>query len=247
VLNKTLIILLAFCSGLGYFVLELGYAVLGGLFVVTIFTRFSQRWRNVGKFAEMLLVYCGLSTLMNELGIAYPYSLVLILTGLMALIFYEGPEWSALYFGFGKTPSYFKMSLGAGIAMGALFGVWLYTDAAAIRNPVPAGWPLDVLVLMAVGFAFYIAIMEEIIFRSFLLERATAAAGKDAAIISQAMFYGMIFYRIPVSGSVAGVVVGTVLGLLMGWLVRKTDSIYLAVFVHFVVALIVFVELALLG
>lgn len=184
---------------------------------------------------------------MSELTLGYPESLILILTGMIVVIFYEGPEWGKLYFGPGEMRNYTKTALSLAIGLSVLFTVWIYVDRHNLINPVPAGWPLDALAVVGIGFAVYVAIIEEIMFRSILLERAVAAGGATLGVLSQGVFYGLMLYVLPAPGGVAGLILGTIYGIVLGFLVKKSDSIYLAIFVHFAVSLVVFIELALLG
>ncbi|MFQ5676511.1 MAG: CPBP family intramembrane glutamic endopeptidase [bacterium] len=250
-------------SGFSFFVLGEGLWTLVGLFVVSIFTRFNSHYKDFGKLVEMLFVFCLIAFVTNQLsfadsiraqgrldaspGISYPYSLIIILTFMVVLIFYEGPEWGKLFFGAGKTKDYFKPSLLLILIAGVAAGSLLFFNRASLVNPVPTQWPTDVLVLLGLGFAFYLALVEETIFRSFLLQRAQAVVGVDFAIPIQGVFFGLMYYKSGVPGGPIGVVFGSLFGIALGYLVKKSNSVYLSMFVQFVVTFIIFLELVILG
>jgi len=195
----------------------------------------------------MLGAFLLTNTLIEELGIHYPESLILILTAMMVLVFYEGPEWGNLYFGPGKLKDYLRLAQIMAVLFACLFGILVYLQYNHADNPVPLMWPIDTLIIIGVGFACYVAIMEEIIFRSFLLQRATEIGGDWAGIVSQGVFYGAMSFVLPVTNGLPGFLLGSVYGIALGYLVKKSDSIYLSIFVHFLVSLIIFIELSILG
>lgn len=233
--------------GLIYFVLGQGYWAIAGMTVLTLATRFRQATADMGRAFQMVLVFLLCSVGINELGITYPYSLILILAGMVLVIFYEGPEWGHLYFGPGETKTIFRLALFIMAVLMLLSCGWNYLAYDALHNPVPAAWPLDALVVIGVGFAAYMAIIEEVVFRSFLLQKLSRAVGGGVAVTTQAIFYGLMHYKVGAPGGPQGVALASLVGLALGFLVQKSNSIYLAMLVHFVVTLAVFVELAILG
>lgn len=244
---KFLILLISTASGITFFIITEGLLALAGLFALTLLTRFRENYKEMGKFIEMLFIFCLISTVINELGIPYPYSLIIVLTVLVVLIFYEGPEWGRLFFGFGKTAKYFKRTLAFAFITSIIFAGTIFLYQNSIENPVPISWPIDVLILLGIGFALYLAIMEEMIFRSFLLQRAESAVGFDVAIVAQGIFFALMYYRSGVPGDVVGAILGMLFGLGLGYLVKKTESIYPAILVHFIVTFVIFIELTILG
>lgn len=246
---RILALFVATISGVCYFVLDAVYLALIGLFVATVITRFNFKTRNFGKFVEILFLFYLISYVIEGFGIKYPGSLIIVLTFLVTLIFFEGPEWSKLFFSVGQTKTYFKTALLFAAITLMVFGVAIYFDFSHIRNPVPVGAPFDALVIMGIGFAFYLPVMEEVIFRSFIYERATAATddGGQSAIFVQGILYGLMAYTVGVPSGLIGLVLGGLFGIGLGYLVNKSGSIYLSIFVHFVVTLGTFLELAILG
>ncbi len=244
---KILILLIAVTCGIGFFVIDKTLWLLPALFLLVLFTRFNVKTKAFGKFNEIIFVFCLISFIINELGISGPESLIIILTFLTLLIFYEGPEWSKLFFGFGETKAYFKTALLVAAGSSLVFGIVVFWDISNVKNPIPLEWPADALIVLGLGFAFYFAIMEETIFRSFIFERAQGAAGSTYAVPIQGAFYGLMYYKTGVPGGVAGVVVGTLFGVALGYLVKKSGSIYLSMMVHVIVTFIIFLELLILG
>lgn len=238
--------LLTLAAGYSYFCVESGYWPLLGLLLLTLLTRFNSKTKPLGRYVEILFVFCLIFSIMNELGIYYPYSLVLVLMGLIILIFYEGPEWSRLYFGFGKIGTYFSASIGFSVLSSLIFGTVIYFNYSKIQNPVPLYLPLDALVVIGIGFAVYLGLMEEIIFRSFILERAQAAVGANAVVL-QGIFFGFMYYRVGVPNGILGAVLGGLFGVGSGYLVKKSESIYLSILAHFGLTLVIFIELMILG
>ncbi len=245
--QRLAILSITLLSALAFFVLGVPLWTLAGLLLVTLLTRFRVRSRDMGRYFEMLLVFLAVWFFIRELNIGYPYSLILILAILVALIFYEGPEWGAFYFGAGQTGRYFRQALAAAVVFTILFGAFLLYDFDIAENPAPYRWPLDVAVIAGIGFALYAALMHEILFRSFIYQRAVAATDDAFAVVVQALFYGLMYYNIPATNGPQGVVLGTLFGLTLGYLVKKSDSIYLSLFVNFIVVLVIFMELLVLG
>lgn len=244
---KVLTALAVLISGFAYFVLGQGYWALAFLAVFTLATRFTKEYSNVGMAAQALLVFCGISIAINEVGINYPYSLVIILTGLIGLIFFEGPEWGLFRLGFGKTHLFFRLSLVFSVLLSIVICGAVYWNYGNVDNPVPLDWPIDAVLILGLGFALYMAIMNEMIFRSVLFQRIQTAASAGVANFLQALFFGFMWYKVPVTNGVPGILLGTTFGLALGYLTQKSGSIYLAMFVHFVVIFILFIELTLLG
>jgi len=242
-----LILLVTLILGIVYFVLGKAVWLLAALFLLVLLTRFNAKTKELGKYSEILFVFCLISFIINTLGINYPESLVIVLTFLILLIFYEGPAWSKLFFGFGETKTYFNTALLIAAASSLVFGAMIFFRRSTIENPIPLEWPADALIVLGLGFAFYLAIVEETIFRSFIFERAQGAAGSTYAVAIQGAFYGLMYYKTGVPAGIEGVVLGSLFGIALGYLVKKSGSIYLSMMVHVIVTFLVFLELLVLG
>ncbi|MCH8872733.1 CPBP family intramembrane metalloprotease [candidate division KSB1 bacterium] len=128
-----------------------------------------------------------------------------------------------------------------------VFGTLVFVRISTIENPIPLDWPTDALIVLGLGFAFYLAIMEETIFRSFIFERTQQAAGSTYAVPIQGAFYGLMYYKTGVPSGVGGVIFGSLFGMALGYLVKKSGSIYLSMMVNVIVTFIIFLELLFLG
>ncbi|MFQ5705908.1 MAG: CPBP family intramembrane glutamic endopeptidase [bacterium] len=242
-----LVFITAIIAGIGYFVLGQGLWVIVALLVVTLATRFREQTKSYGRFVEVVFLFCLVSFVIGQLGIHFPYSLIIVLASLIMLISLDGPAWGELYFLPALTHKYFKLSLVVAFLTLAVFGIWVFLKVPAGENPVPLSWPLDTLIVMGVGFAFYLAIVEEIIFRSILLERVKSAAGINWAVPIQGTFYGLMHYRSGIPNGLGGVALVSCFGIGLGYLVKKSNSVYLSMLVNFVVTFLVFLELTVLG
>ncbi len=246
-MTQTMVLVTTLVSGLLFFVVGEPYWVLGGLLVLTALTRFRSKTAALGKFLEILLVFYLIWYALESFGAVYPGSLIVILTLMVVLIFFEGPEWGQLFFLPGKTSEYIRPAFALALLFLAVFGVAIYLNADRFANPVPLRAPVDTLIIMGVGFAFYLPAMEEMMFRSFLLERAQTAASAPVAVLAQALLYGFMSYKVGVPPGALGGALGFIFGLALGGLVYKSQSLYPSMLCHFVVTLGMFFELAVIG
>lgn len=92
------------------------------------------------------------------------------------------------------------------------------------------------LPLMLVLIAFQ-PIGEEIFFRGFLLEKFNSIVGKEAAIITTALLFGVAHLSF---GNVYPAIITAVVGLLLAFLVIKTKNLYSAIFTHILFNLVSF-------
>lgn len=221
--------------------------LLTSLFLIILFTRFKKSTKSFSKFIEILFIFYLISIVIRILGIDYPESLIIVLSILVILIFLEGPEWSRLFFHPGQTKAHFKLSLFFTLGSLLAYGIFIYFRKTEIRNPVPLGWPIDTLIIIGFGLAIFLAIIEEILFRSFIFERMASATNVKIAIPLQGLFYGFLQYRIGIPNGNEGIIFGSLFGMGLAYLVYKTNSIYLSMLVHFMVTLGIFWELTILG
>ncbi len=204
-------------------------------------------WRAVMGLSRVVFAFCLLMFIINELGITYPYSNIFVLTGLFGLFFLSGESWKGLYFGPGQTRQWTRRALLAGLAFAALvlaLFAWLPKKFALLgANPVPAGWPLDVLIVVGLGYATFSTLMEETIFRSVMVAFSRSHLSAPVAVVAQSVVFGVMHYRVGFPSSSGGAVLATIWGLLAGWIVVKAESIYPAYVMHFVIVLALFVGL----
>lgn len=230
-----------------YFVLGQPLWATAGLGVLTLIGLVLPSWRAAMGLARVVFVFCLLMFIINELGIAYPYSNIFVLTGVIGLFFLSGESWKGLYFGPGQTRHWtrraFAIGLGFAAVVLALFALLPKSFPGLGPNPVPAGWPVDVLIIVGLGYATFSALMEETIFRSVMLAFSRPALTPPVAVIAQGFIFGAMHYRAGFPSHAGGAVLALIWGLIAGWLVLKADSIYPAFVMHFVVVLTLFIGL----
>jgi membrane protease YdiL (CAAX protease family) len=200
--------------------------------------------------ARVVFIFCLLTFVINELGIAYPYSNIFILTGLIGLFFLSGESWKGLYFGPGQTRHWtrraFLIGLGFAAVVLILFALLPNNLQRLGVNPVPAGWPVDVLIVVGLGYALFSALMEETIFRSVMLAFSRSPLTPPLAVIAQGLVFGAMHYRVGFPSNIGGAVLSFIWGIVAGWLVIKSESIYPAYVMHFVIILTLFIGLVFL-
>jgi membrane protease YdiL (CAAX protease family) len=119
---------------------------------------------------------------------------------------------------------------------------WQFDSSTA-----PIDTPLDVLILVSIGYALFSALMEETIFRSVMVAFSRSHLSPPAAMVAQGVVFGAMHYRVGFPSHAGGAALSLIWGLLAGWLVLKADSIYPAYVMHFVVVLALFVGLILMN
>jgi membrane protease YdiL (CAAX protease family) len=230
-----------------YFVFAQPLWAIAGLGILTLIGLVLPSWRAATGLARVVFVFCLLTFIINELGIAYPYSNIFVLTGLSGLFFLSGESWKGLYFGPDQTRQWtkraFVLGLGFAAAVLTLFALLPRNLQALGANPVPANWPLDVLIVVAIGYAAFSALMEETIFRSVMMAFSRSHLSPLLAVIAQAAVFGAMHYRVGFPSNAGGAILSLIWGLSAGQLVLKSESIYPAYVMHFVVVLTLFIGL----
>lgn len=102
-----------------------------------------------------------------------------------------------------------------------------------------AGVPLYVLPLVALFFALVNALAEEITFRGVLLDGLTSAIGVRAALVIQAVVFGLIHVDGLPNGS-WGVLMSGIYGLLLGIIRIQARGMAAPLAAHFLADLVVF-------
>jgi len=233
-------------AAVAYFVLGEPLWAIGSLAILALIGFVLPGWRTAMGLARVVFIFCLLMFIINELGIAYPYSNIFVLTGVIGLFFLSGESWKGLYFGSGQTRQWTRHAflIGLGFAAGVLmlFAFWPEQLGA---NPVLrfAGWPFDALIVVAIGYAAFSTLMEETIFRSVMVAFSRPHLTPAVAVVAQGVVFGAMHYRAGFPSNAGGALLSLIWGLLAGWLVLKADSIYPAFVMHFVVVLTLFVGL----
>jgi len=218
-----------------------------GLGILALVGMAKQNLRQPFGFAIVLFAFLLLNFLIGQLGIYYPYTNILVLAGMLGLFFFTGLPWSGLFFLPGKSRKWLRPALVFGALLGAIILVVVRLVPAALPvNPVPREWPLDVLIVIALGYATFSALMEETIFRSLMVAFAAPHFSLPVAMVAQGLVFGLLHFRAGVPVGLPGIFLGSAWGLAAGWLVLKAESIYPAYVMHFILVLIVFIGLILM-
>jgi len=215
-----------------------------GVGILALVGFFKQNLRKPFGLSIVLFVFLLLNFLIDQLGIHYPYTNILVLAGLLGLFFLTELQWSGLFFLPGKSGQWMRRALTLGLLLGAmiLFAARFVPSAMPV-NPVPKEWPIDVVIVIALGYAVFSALMEETIFRSLIVAFAALHFSLPVAMVMQAIVFGLMHFRVGVPVGLPGIFLGSVWGLAAGWLVLKAESIYPAYVMHFVLVLVVFIGL----
>lgn len=230
-----------------FFVLEQRLWATLGLGLAALVGYVLPSWRSATPVAQVLFAYCGLSYAINNeyFAVAYPYSNIFILTGLLGLFFLSGKQWLQLYFAPGKTKNWARPAAIVGIALSALIlAVYFWRPELIGKNPTPRQLPLDVLIVIAVGYATFSTLMEETIFRSMILSFARTQLQPGLAVVAQAFVFAAMHYHFGFPTQAIGSLLAFLWGLAAGLIVVKAESIYPAYVLHFVLVLALFIVLA---
>ena len=229
---------------LAYFVLGQPLWATGGLGILTLIGIVFPSWRAAMGLTRVVFVFCLLMFIINELGIAYPYSNIFVLTGLIGLFFLSGESWKGLYFSPGQTRQWTRSAFAIGLGFSSVvLTLFAFLPKQLGVNPVPADWPIDVLIVVGIGYATFSTLMEETIFRSVMVAFSRPHLTPSVAVMAQGLVFGAMHYRVGFPSNAGGALLSFIWGLLAGWLVLKADSIYPAFVMHFVVVLTLFVGL----
>lgn len=235
-------------AAVAYFVLGEPLWAIGSLAILTLIGFVLPGWRTAMGLARVVFIFCLLMFVINELGIAYPYSNIFVLTGVIGLFFLSGESWKGLYFGPGQTRQWTRRAFGIGLGFSAIVLVLFAVIPKQLGvNPVPTEWPVDVLIVVGLGYATFSTLMEETIFRSVMVAFSRAQLTPAVAVVAQSLVFGAMHYRVGFPSHAGGAVLSLIWGLLAGWLVLKSESIYPAYVMHFVIVLILFVGLIFLS
>ncbi|NUO79592.1 CPBP family intramembrane metalloprotease [candidate division KSB1 bacterium] len=243
--QRVLAAILPLAAAAIYFVYGQPLWALLGLGAFTLLGIFLPSWRPVLGFSRVVLLFGLFTFLINNFGIAYPYTNIFVLTGLLGVFALTGMEWKGLFFNAGKTAQYARAALLLAVGIAALIAAVFFAKPDLLgANPTPKAWPADVVIVMALGYAIFSALMEETIFRSLMIAFARQHMSMNVAVVAQAVVFGAMHYRVGFPTKAAGAALAFVWGLGAGWLVRKSDSVYPAYVMHFVLVLILFLVMA---
>ncbi len=162
---------------------------------------------------------------------------------LMYIFYLAVPVWTVVLISRRKQNPFPTRRVGLGVYVFALFGGMMlavasnyitgvlmsFMESAGVERPVfeetQSGTPTS-LVLNLISTAVLPAILEEMVFRGYVLQ-AFRRYGDKLAVIVTALLFGLIH------GNVLQLPFAFLLGLVFGWMVVQTGSIWPAVILHF--------------
>lgn len=229
-----------------FFLLDQRLSATAGLGVLSLLGMLPA-WRAHGRLPQTLFAYCTFSlAIQNQyFSVAYPFSNIFVLTGMLGLFFVSGRSWQELHFAPGQTRKWTRPALVLGLLLAALIlAIYFQQPELVGKNPTPRQWPVDVLLIVALGYATFSALMEETIFRGVLLAAAQQHLPAGLAIAAQAFVFAAAHYHAGFPSQAAGAGLAFVWGAAAGWITLKAGSIYPAYLLHFVLVLALFLVLA---
>ena len=192
----------------------------------------------------VLLSLCGFSVDVNDTFWGLPHTLFLFVYAGIYIVMMGVPLWfAALCFGVRRNPFGMHQRVRPAVFTAAvLLGMAGTTLANLLTNTWVNLWSvfgielqnIDVfvepsvfsLVMNLIIFAVLPALLEEMVFRGFVLQ-ALRGMGDPAAVVISALLFGLMH------ANMLQLPFAFLLGLVMGWLVVKTGNIWVAVTIHF--------------
>jgi len=236
----------AMAALVAFFLLDQRLTATAGLGVLSLLGMLPA-WRAHARLPQTLFAFCAFSlAIQNQyFSVAYPFSNIFVLTGMLGLFFLSGRPWKELHFAPGQTRKWMRPALVLGLLLAALIlAIYFQRPELLGKNPTPRQWPVDVLLIVALGYATFSALMEETIFRGVLLAAAQQHLPTGLAIAAQAFVFATAHYHAGFPSQTAGAGLAFVWGAAAGWVTVKAGSIYPAYMLHFVLVLALFLLLA---
>jgi membrane protease YdiL (CAAX protease family) len=207
--------------------------------LLTLLLRFRSGTRALGLVMEMATVSLAVVLVLNRLGVniifVHKAAVAIIL---FALIQLERDDIPKIFSRRGEFYATIRIS-----APAALIGVAVVAVGHLVYrgNAFPiVKVPLDVMILVGIGWALLNSVSEEFIYRGLLYARLKDAAGVRAALAGQALVFGISHHWTRVPLGIPGMALSFLFALCLGWLVKRTGSLMAAIFVHFWVDLALF-------
>jgi membrane protease YdiL (CAAX protease family) len=207
--------------------------------LLTLMLRFRPATRAAGLVAEIVAVSLAAIFLLNRLGLSiiFVYKACIALL-LFLLVLLERDAVPKIFSREGDLFAVIRISAPAALIGVAVVAVGHLVYRGGAFAMVKA--PLEILVLVGIGWALLNSISEEFIYRGLLYARLKDAAGSPAALVGQAVIFGIAHHWTKVPLGIPGMALSFLFALSLGWLVKKTGHLMTAVFVHFWVDLALF-------
>jgi membrane protease YdiL (CAAX protease family) len=207
--------------------------------VLTLVLRFRADTRSAGRAMEVVAVSLAAVLILDRLGVeiifVYKAAVAILLFGLVLLQKDDIPK---IFSHRGEFLATIRISAPAA-AIGVLVvaaGHLVYRGEAFTMVRIP----LEVMVLVGIGWALLNSVSEEFIYRGLLYVRLREAAGVRGALLLQALIFGIAHHWTKVALGIPGMALSFLFALSLGWLAKRTGSLMAAIFVHFWVDLALF-------
>jgi len=207
--------------------------------LLTLLLRFRSSTRSAGRITEIAAVSLAAVLVLNRLGVEIIFvhkSAVAILLFLLVLL--ERDDVPNIFSRRGEFLATIRIS-----APSALIGVTVVTVGHLVYDGnafTMVEVPLEVMVLVGIGWALLNSVSEEFIYRGLLYTRLKDSAGVRTALLAQALIFGIAHHWTKVPLGIPGMAMSFLFALALGWLVKRTGSLMAAIFVHFWVDLALF-------
>jgi len=206
---------------------------------LTLLFRFRPATRAVGLVMEIMAVGLVVILTLSRLGLNVIFAYKAIIAVLLfALVLLERNGGAKVFDRWGRLYTNIRVSAVVsviGVAVVAL-GHFVYRGQAFAMVRVP----LEIMVLVGIGWALLNSISEEFIYRGLLYTRLKDTVGVPGALAGQAVIFAVAHHWTKVPMGIPGMVMSFLFALSLGWLVRKTGSLFAVIFAHFWVDLALF-------
>ena len=201
--------------------------------------RLHSSTKTAGRLVEIVAIAFATIFLLDSLGV----TLVTVHKSLIALMMIcvsllgKGDLGRAylkrsLFFGHLRLCSFIALVFVCIVAVGNLF----YQGENLISVKIGPG----PFILVGLGWALLSAASEETIYRGFLMSRLEENVGPKGAVFLQALLFTIAHIWTKIPFGFWALLLIFVFGMVMGWLVKKTQGLFAAVYVHFCVDLAMF-------
>lgn len=200
--------------------------------LLTLALRFRPTTRVIGRSVEILAIALAAIFVLDKLGVTIIFVYKTVIAGL--IFFVVLMERDHFFSTDVRTEGFYRhLRLCSLAALGAVavvaVGHFVYRGESfgIVRAP------MEVMILVGIGWAVLNTSAEEFIYRGILFSRLKENMHPTLALVVQAGVFGLAHFWTKVPLGWPGALMAFLFGLLLGWLVRKTESLLSAIYVHF--------------
>jgi len=212
--------------------------------LLTLLLRFRPATRAVGRVTEIAAVSLAAVLILSRVDVdiifAYKAAVAILL---FLLVLLERDDIPKIFSRRGEFYATIKVSAPAAVAGVTVVAVGHLVYRGGAFRMVEA--PLEVMVLVGIGWALLNSVSEEFIYRGLLYTRLKDTAGIRIALPGQALVFAIAHHWTKVPLGISGMAMSFLFALALGWLVKRTGSLMAAIFVHFWVDLALFITVLL--